>query len=724
MKRFFTLIIVLCANIMPIIAQQVMPFAGFVDAPMIKPKPASAYPRTEIFWAYTLWDSVKVSITRTGQQRFGNYAYLWRTETGICQLGENEYATDDTKDSEGCYFLTKDTTVYFYNKNLKQQYNTLLHATSPKKSYALPTSFFQDMNTYNTRHLELGSIDDVRPIHIWIRQNGRIDSLRLWKGNVDADPETEQVLDIRFLKVDNKGYRTHKLLFLDKGADGKWYVRGAMEATSLNGVTFDKKNNIITIKRQIDRSGTGQIYSEVYTDMYRWTAADTTLSEKMSYMQERIHDYEIKSPYIFDRTEKTSHRFTDYNTIEVADSIGIGGTTRKHETRLDTTIYTWRADAHKFEETNATAWQRPPNYTWFDTSRFQVYTRWDSLPAIVIRKFGYEPTSRKAKFARVLQQSWYNIGGRDFPYNANECANLIKKTKYHYDDIYAYSCELREHLAKLSEPINSDTPIPIKDSMIYYINISKNLDTLNNLSPIQQFSHLIASKDSPDREETKKMEMWNIDIDGDPYKETIWWVWDSERVNGLLMIIDEISGSPYIVSIDDVIFFNKLPKPVVDTKNKLITIRCPRGKYETYKYFRYANNKLEQILEIEGAIEIGGLRQELDALPRVIDENTIEVDYIYNLFYEQSYPENEAMRLGFLNNIKTTATFTFDGTKFVCSKMSDNMPLLTETKASAVMAAFLKHNRATLEELKDKGEGSQKQLLKDYLEMYLAHFGL
>jgi hypothetical protein len=724
MQRFFIIFIVFISCFTQTRAQGPLPFQGFVDAPMLKAKPESAYPKTEKFWAYTLWDSVQVNITRTGQQLFGNYTYLWRTETGNCTVGENEYTADATKDSEGCYFFTPDTTVYFYSKELKKYYYSLLHQTDAPKPYPLPAAFFQDVNTYNARQLELNSIDYVRPIHIWTRQFGKIDSIRTWKGNADNDPESEMVLDIRFQKIDDRGYKIHKMLFLDKNAAKEWFAYAAMEAKGLTNVSFDKKNQAIIVKSREDRSGTGQIYTEIYTDIYRWSATDGILSEKTRYTETQVHDYEYNSPYIFERKEVYKHYFSDYNTLVVADTMQVTGTTRKHELRTDTLIYSWVAEMHKFVEASSTKWNRPPNYTWLDTVQFQVYTRWDSMPAIVVRKFGYEPNSRKAKFGRILQQAWYNVNGKDYPFEKNECAVLIKKTKYKHDDIYAYSCELREYLEKLSEPVNSETPIPISDSMIYYINISKNIDTLSTLSPIKHFSNLIAAKDSPERDETKKMEMWNVNIDADPYKETIWWIWDSERVNGLLLILDQIGGTPHIVSIDDVSFFNKLPKPVVDIKNKMIIIRCPRGKYETYKYFRYENNKLEQILEVQGAIEIGGLRQELDALPRVIDANTIEVDYVYNLFYEQSYPENEAMRLGFLNNITATATFSYDGTQFVCSKMSNDMPLLKATDANSVMAAFLKNNRATLEKQKNEGEASQKQLLKDYLERYLAHFGL
>jgi hypothetical protein len=724
MKYFFTIFIVLMGLNSLVFAQGALPFQGFVDAPVMKLKPASTYPRTEKMWAYTLWDSIQVNISRTGQQLWGDYRYLWRTETGICAIGENEYATDTSKTSEGCYFYTADSTVYFYNKALKKYYHDLLHLTNSPVPYLIPPAFFQDINTFNTRHLEIGCLDKVQPIHIWTRMHGKIDTIHIVKGNVDDDPESEQLIDIRFQMVDGRGYKIHRILFLDKGKNGKWYAQGAIEVPCVTNVAFDKKNQSIVIKSKEDRSGTGQIYTEEYTDIYRWVPQDSTLAERVRYTQDRIHDYEFFSNYIFDRTEQTTHTFKDFNTLVVLDSMAITGTTRKHEVRLDTSTYTWLPEVRKFQETNSTRWSRAANYTWLDTTQFYIYTRWDSLPAIVVRKFGYEPASRNVRFGRVLQQAWYNVDGKDYPFEKNQCAVLIRKARCKYDDIYAYSCELRDHLEKLSEPVNSDSPIPISDSMIYYINISKNIDTLDFLSPVKHFSSLIASVDLPEKDEVKKMEMWNVNIDNDPYKETIWWIWDSQRTNGLLLIIDQLGGSPHIVSIEDVSFFNKLPKPVIDIKNKLITVRCPRGKYETYKYFRYENNRLEQVFEVQGAIEIGGLRQELDAMPHVIDENTIEVNYMYNLFFEQAYPETEAMRLGFLNNISAKATFAYDGTKFVCSKMTDDMPLLTKTDANSVMTAFLQHNRATLENEKTAGEASQKQILRDYLQKYLNHFGL
>ena len=153
-------------------------------------------------------------------------------------------------------------------------------------------------------------------------------------------------------------------------------------------------------------------------------------------------------------------------------------------------------------------------------------------------------------------------------------------------------------------------------------------------------------------------------------------------------------------------------------------ITCPKGRFEDVWFYKFSNGRLAKVLDLQGGVEVGGLRQELQMAFLPKSDTKIEVYYTYNLFFEKSYPANDAMKLGFLNNKEAKVTFEYNGTEFAQTNAVPALPATSSQKNNAVMGAFLHLYQAELEEMRDKGEPSQRELLGLYLEPYLRKFAI
>lgn len=698
---------------------RVMPFSQYVDMPARPLPKKEKYPYTQEFFTYTLWDSLKTTLTLNAQQQWGDYSFIWQTENGICKIGDQEFGPNNDRYGEGAYLYSSDSVSYFYSTPLKKYYQSLLQELNAPAPLPMPTGFFEDIKRYN-QDKRMADIENIAPVKMWARQFGAFDTVLVATGNFDADADLERIVTFRVRKVDSKGYRTYRLLVCNKGEDRRWYAHSAIEVTNLEKIDFDAKHQAIIIQRELGRGGTGQSFQDRWQDIYKWQ--DGKLGKPLGVYSERTHDTDQDSPYYFDRDRRAHFRWSDENTVEITDSTRLYGSVWAEEERVDKSSYIWQPEAMEFAETQSTAWERPPPPNRLDTVQFQLYTRWDSIPATAVRRWKINPLSRKFKFARSMDMASYMVDGKQYDYEQGQCSSFAYNPPHHYDDITTYSCELQRKINEWNEPINAPAVIPISNELFFYVNIAKNADTLMSLAPLKHWYYLIADADRPEIDQNKHMEIWQVNLDEDPENETIWFITDGTHINGLMLIVDNLGGKQYITSAVDIPWFNRLPTPKVDAKNKLIIVTCPKGRFEDVQFYRYAGGQLKKVLDLQGGVEIGGLRQELQMAYLPKSENQIEVYYTYNLFFEKSYPENEAMKLGFLNNKEAKVTFEYNGTEFTQTAATPAIPATRNQKNAAVMGAFLHFYQPELEEQKDKGEVSQRELLSTYLNEYLRKF--
>ncbi len=700
---------------------RVMPFNQYVDMPARPLPKKDKYPYTQHFYTYTLWDSIETTMNLYAQQQWGDYSFIWNTETGVCKIGDQEFGPNNNQYSEGAYLYSSDSVSFFYSKPLKEYYQKLLHQPNANTPLLLPTGFFEGVKKFNeTKYI--GHIESITPLKMWVRQLGEFDTVLVANGNMDADPEAERIVAFHIKKIDNQGYQTYRLLVCNKGEDKRWYAHSAIDVTNFEGVEFDAKHHCFVIKHDKVRGGTGQGYHDWWNDIYKWH--DGKISKPLMVYWERDHDTDVGSPYFFDRDHRAHYKWLDEKTVEVTDSIRLYGSVWLDEELVDKSTYVWQPETMEFLQTSSTAWERPPHASRFDTVNFHLYTRWDSLPATVVRQWSINPLIRGNLMARHLENEWYMINGKQYDYHFGECSSFIYNPKYKYNDMSSYSCELKQQIAEWNSPVNAPSPIPISEQFLYYVTISKNVDTLMSLAPLKHWYYLIADADRPEIDQVKRMESWEANIDEDPEPETIWFVFDGMHINAVMLIIDRLGGKPYLTSVVDIAWYNRLPKPKVDPVSKLITVTCPKGIYEDVQFYKYLGGQLKKVLDLQGGIEIGGLRQELQMAYLVKNETKIEVYYTYNLFYEKTYPYNEAMKLGFLNNKETKVTFEYNGSEFVQTKATPALPATHDQKNNNVMGAYLHLYQAELEEIRDKGEPSQSELLKLYLNEYLRKFAI
>ncbi|MEY4928051.1 MAG: hypothetical protein RI894_2487 [Bacteroidota bacterium] len=700
---------------------RVMPFSQYVDLPARPLPKKDKYPYTQHFFTYTLWDSLETKMTLYSQKQWGDYSFIWHTENGMCKLGDQEFGPNTDEYSEGAYLFSSDSVSYFYSKGLKDYYQRLLHQTNAPTPMALPTGFFESIKQFNESKY-IGHLDVIPPVKMWWRQLGVFDTVLVFNGNMDKDPEQERIVVFRAQKIDNRGYRTYRLLVCNKGADKRWYVYSALDVTNFITIDFDAAHQAFVVSRELGRGGTGQSYQDGWQDIYKWE--HEKIGTPLPVYSERDHDTDQDSPYFFDRDRRAYFTWIDANTVEVTDSIHLYGSVWRDEQIVDKSTYTWSAEAMEFTATASTAWERPPSASRLDTVPFQLYTRWDSIPVTAVRKWSINPLLRKYELARSLENEWYIVNGKQYDYEKGACSTLLYNPPHHYNDITSSSCALSQQVADWNSSLNAPAPIPISDELLYYVNISKNLDTLMGLNPLKYWYNLIADSDRPEIDQVKRMEVWQGNLDEDADKESVWFISDGTHLNNMILIVDKINGKHYITSCVNTGWFNRMPVPRVDAKSKLIVVVCPKGRYEDTQFYRYSSGKLKKVLALESGVEIGGLRQELQTAYYIKNENKLEVYYTYNLFFEKNYPENEAMKLGFLNNKEAQVTFEFNGNEFAQTAAEPALPPTSNQKNNSIMGAFLHAYQAELEEVKLHGEVSKRELLNLYLDAYLRKFAV